>query len=214
MNILAAIPVKKSLNEKLRERMIQQADELAKQPDVTVAIHENEPIVEAIAGRSDYVLKRSMNLCHARNTLLDKYLKPEHEYVMWIDADIVNYPEDLPHRLLREVEVGICAPMILIEGTERYYDTYTHLDWRGTPARAAAPYFDDDGDLVAMSCVGGCYLIPAEIHRAMHYTPSGGPGMEHLTLMRVAKKMGFDIYVSRRVKVYHADLPKWGEAYH
>ena len=214
MNILAAIPVKKSLNEALRARMAIQADALAKQNGITVAIHENEPVVEAIRGRADYVLKRSMNLCHARNSLLDIYLKPEHEFVMWIDADIVDYPEDLALRLLREVSDGVIAPMILIEGTDRYYDTYTHIDLKGTPARAATPYFDVDDDLIPMSCVGGCYLMPAEVHRAMHYTPSGGPGMEHLTLMRVAKKMGFDIFVTRRVKVYHADLPKWGEIYH
>lgn len=213
-DVLVAIPLKKSLNEKLRERMNYLSGQLNKQTGMKVVIYENEPIVEEIQGRADYVFKRSMNLCHARNLLLEKYLKPEHRYVLWIDADIVDYPPDLAYLLFEKAEKGIVAPMILIEGTEEYYDTYTHIDYRGNSAKWYKPYFDINHNLIPMSCVGGCYLIPARIHRAAKYTPYGGPGMEHLNLMKKAMKMGFPIYVSRQVVVYHAQLPKWGEAYH
>ena len=30
-----------------------------------------------------------------RNILVHKYLKPTHDFVLWMDADVVNYPADL-----------------------------------------------------------------------------------------------------------------------
>eukprot|EP01048_Picozoa_sp_COSAG05_P005815 COSAG05_NODE_355_length_10856_cov_7.197174_8_plen_57_part_00 len=34
-----------------------------------------------------------------RNTLITRFLKPHHEHVLWLDADVVRYPPDMVTRL-------------------------------------------------------------------------------------------------------------------
>ena len=218
MKILAAIPMKSSLNEHLRERMWANATKMKNQHPVNIdlAIYENEP-AEAVPDRDhpDYVMARSRNLAAARNALLDRYLTNDFDYVLWIDADIVAYAPSLGLDLIAETdERAIIAPTLLIEGTSVYYDTFTHIDADGIQAKAAFPYFEDRRRMVPMSCVGGCYIAPADIYKNERYKPSPGAGMEHLTLMQYAIQNGYSIYVSRANRVYHANLPAWGEAYH
>jgi len=210
MNVLTAIPVKSTLNKRLRERLYTNVAWF----EGVVAMHENTPQETPVRSRSDYVLIRSRNLANARNELLGAYLKPEHTHVLWIDADVVEFPSNLAQQLLSISDHDIVAPMLLIEGTDRYYDTYTHVEIGNRPAQAEAPYFYSEADPVRMDCVGGCYIIPAEIFKTQRYEPWGGLGMEHHVLMENARRQGYIVYVTRKVKVYHANLPLWGEEFH
>ena len=48
----------------------------------------------------------------------DRYLRPEHEYVIWLDADVVKYPSDLILRLYETNPHGVSAPLVLIENSD------------------------------------------------------------------------------------------------
>ena len=51
-------------------------------------------------------------------TLCGRYLRPEHEYVIWLDADVVKYPSDLILRLYETNPHGVSAPLVLIESSD------------------------------------------------------------------------------------------------
>jgi hypothetical protein len=46
----------------------------------------------------------------------------EWDYLLWVDADVVDYPLDLPTRLIDSNPTGVSAPMVLIEGRKDFYD--------------------------------------------------------------------------------------------
>lgn len=142
----------------------------------------------------------------ARNTMLDMYLKKTHTHVLWIDADVVEYPTDLATRLHAIDAEGIIAPLPLIENTVRFYDCYGFVGARGQRAeRVWPPYME----MTSMQSVGTCYLAPASLyHAGARYEPTEGH-TEHYSVCRKAKRVS----VARDVVVYHADLPKWGEAW-
>ena len=215
VKILMAIPVKRDLNDDLKARMFALLDEVKKaHPEIDIFIWENDPIVEPQRGTPGYVMDRSKNLVNARNGLLEQIDIDKYTHVLWIDADIIKYPLDLAYQLLSVSKTDIVAPMILIDGSVQYYDTYTHIEAWGRQAEPAPPYFYSQEDKIEMDCVGGCYIIPAEIYKTTRYKPYGGPGMEHYYLMNEAKRWGYKIFVSRNVVVYHARLPDWGEEFH
>jgi hypothetical protein len=45
----------------------------------------------------------SLYMRHAtvRNYMLDTYLKEEHTHVLWVDSDLIDYPADLPGKLMQ-----------------------------------------------------------------------------------------------------------------
>ena len=47
-----------------------------------------------------------------------RYLRPEHEYVLWLDADVVKYPPDLVLRLYETNPHGVSAPLVVIEDSD------------------------------------------------------------------------------------------------
>ncbi len=63
------------------------------------------------------------NIGPIRQALVEEHLG-EHDYVLWIDADVVDYPPDLPSRLIERDPLGISAPLVLAAGGGgRFYDT-------------------------------------------------------------------------------------------
>ena len=58
-------------------------------------------------------------LAHIRNIVIRRFLDPTiHEYVLWVDADVVDYPADLISRLHAANPGGVTAPLVLIEGSD------------------------------------------------------------------------------------------------
>ena len=153
----------------------------------------------------------------ARNELLKIYLKPEHEYVFWIDVDIVECYSDMIEQLIYiayadggSPDSYITAPLVLIEGTDTFYDIggFTQAwSW----ASPNPPYFKGD-NIVMLTSVGSCYLAPAWIYRdGARYISDNDRQIEHQPVMLFAMKHGVKIRASRSLVVQHANLPKWHE---
>lgn len=142
----------------------------------------------------------------ARNSMLDLYLQPKHTHVLWIDADVVDYPADLATRLHAHDSAGIVAPLPLIEGSNRFYDVYGFVDSHGRRLeKPYAPYLSGP-----MQSVGTCYLAPASIyHAGARYEPTEGH-TEHMSICKKAKRVS----VASDIRIYHANLPKWGMEWH
>lgn len=215
-SIMLAVPVKAGFNEQLAKILKDNlASVRARLPGiVNVVTYHNEPIHTNLDKTSqDYVYKRSENLANARNKLLYNYMDSWYDFVVWLDADIVQFPSNLPKLLCEEGR--IVAPRIIIEDTALYYDTFTHLPLNADKVSPNPPYFNSNADYIPMRCVGGCYSVPAWLYRdaGLQYTPSNEPGMEHLEFMRHARHNGIEIVVNQAITVKHANLPKYGIAF-
>lgn len=158
----------------------------------------------------------------ARNRFIAQNLESKHDWVLWTDADLVEARHDLIVDLL--VMIGqqivnrddwqhtIAAPFVLIEGQDRFYD-YGGFIQNGHMFSPAPPYCDGDG-VIELDSVGSCYLVPAELYRmGGRYDPVGDE-VEHLSFHRFAKSKGYRIFANRGLTVRHADLPRWGLAWH
>lgn len=139
----------------------------------------------------------------ARNAMLPRYLRKHHTHVLWIDADVVDYPADLATRLHARDSEGIIAPVPLIEGSDRFYDVYGFVNSRGQRmARPYPPYMD----MSSMLSVGTCYLAPASIyHAGARYATTEGH-TEHYSVCRHAVRVS----VTSEIIIRHANLPAWG----
>jgi hypothetical protein len=236
MSLLVAVPVKETLHPTLKARACELAGAVCAEArnrelfgDVTLGWHEDllPPTPPPGAGRF-------WHQARARNDLLAAHLRPEHEWVLWVDADLVDYPADLPAQLYAASPGNIVAPLVLIEGTSdrpegpAFYDTlgFIHGGQR-TPARP--PYWPgaNGSSLVELESVGCIYLIPAWVLRSgvAYASPPVDKDVDHPSLwntghtdhwpvMQQARALGLEVVCYTGAAAYHAALPNWGEAWH
>lgn len=157
-------------------------------------------------------------LARMRQAVIDDYLKPHHTDVLWIDADIVDYPVDL-YQQLREVSLtGLVSPLVLVEGTELNYDTASFREDIRYRSSQAPPWFGAPGPVVDLLSVGGCVLVPADVHRQQQFYAQSDEddswNTEWLSICSYAARTSLPIRCDTRIRVYHAHLPKYGEEYH
>lgn len=199
MNVLVATPARKTTRAAFLSRSEEVYESLA-WPEKERALYLND----FPPGRGRY-----HNNARARNELIETYLKPKHTHVLWMDVDIVEVPPDLIEQLGEITEKDIVAPFVLIEGTERFYDVGGFQQF-GCWFDFAWPHCLG-GAVCEVDSVGSCYLVPVEVYRqGARYQPNGND-VEHLSLMRQARKAGYRIFACRNIVAYHADLPKWGQ---
>lgn len=153
----------------------------------------------------------------ARNALLNLVLRDDHDYVLWLDADLVEFPPDLPQQLLTARRGGqqtnIIAPLVLIEGTTLFYDTHGFRELHGARVQAEPPYFQHPGHDVLLASVGCCYLAPAWLYLSgIRYAPTPNH-TEHWSVMQAARDRGVAIHCYPEVVVYHANLPHYGQEF-
>jgi glycosyltransferase involved in cell wall biosynthesis len=119
------------------------------------------------------VARRSV-LARSRNHLLLHALDDE-EWVLWLDADVIEYPPDVIERLLAAGQ-DIVHPHCVLEYGGRSYDTNA---WRDHGTR----HLHDlraEGDLVPLDSVGGTMLlVRADVHRDGIVFPSFPYGLPH-----------------------------------
>lgn len=208
--VLVAIPYKDTLHPALYERMNYLAGRLVGgNPDYLLDIvckKSSGPGMFKNTGSNPF-----QGHANARNALLNRYLS-DHDMVMWIDADLVDYPADIITRLDKANPGGVTAPVVLIEGTRRFYDTYGYRQ-NGKQVLCDWPYFNPTGQLVTLDSVGCAYLIPASVYVNQPYVTMPDQ-TEHYSIMLAAKKQGLKIACYTDMTIYHANLPLYGENWH
>lgn len=227
-NLLVAIPVKDDLNPTLKRRASALLAALKKDGrnqsifNIELAFYEDSGAPTPPDGGKWYHQAR------ARNELIRAYLRPYHNYVLWIDADLTDYPADLPAALYEANPDGITAPLVLIEGTEQFYDTLGFIE-HGRRANHARPYFHTNPDnrgLVNLDSVGCVYLMPSFLldrvrYASLPYNPDEDHSTiartghtDHWPIMKAARAQGITVACLTTVTAVHADLPKYGENWH
>lgn len=159
----------------------------------------------------------SLYMRHAtvRNYMLDRYLTEEHDAVLWIDSDLIEYPADLPTRLAEFGERTIVAPLALLSPSAgwpgRFYDIGGFIE-KGNRARMWRPYFEQQGEIIELDSVGCCYLAPAALYRAgVRYSPPVTDYyVEHHSVMTEARRRGYRVCCLTTTHVIHAWLPDFG----
>lgn len=207
MRVLVAIPYKRTLHPELHSRMVELSDALVSaNPGYDIEMVRMIDKMRPMAKTPPFAAQ-----ARARNALLDRYLN-NHDLVMWIDADLVAYPAEIITQLDRANPGGVTAPLVLIEGTEQFYDTYGYRQ-NGMPISHIPPYFDPCGQVVELEAVGCIYLIPAWVYQHNRYNVIPGQ-TEHYSIMDAARRARLKIVCATDIIAYHADLPRYGEAWH
>ena len=189
---------------------------------IEISVHENEQ-PEAPQG-AGYWWKQA----RARNEFVQHYLKPHHDLVLWIDADIVDYPTSLPRQLYGVNPLGITAPLVLIDKTWTFYDLFGFIK-NGQRSSQSAPYFAGMNvplpKFVELESVGSIYMSPAWLHRStpfesevtngdLHPSLAGYGYTDHWPIMRLAREVGLIVGCLTTAVAFHADLPSYGESWH
>lgn len=129
--------------------------------------------------------RRRAGIASARNDLLRQALDDAHDWVLWIDADVVDYPRDIAKRLMA-ADAKIVAPHCVLEPGGRTFDRNSFVS-TATPSRVELYRNIKDGllqppaywdyrrhledlrylDRVPLDGVGGTVLlVDANCHRA------------------------------------------------
>jgi len=159
----------------------------------------------------------------ARNELIDLYLTPDIDYVLWLDVDLVKVPRDLIETLMSVAPDSIVAAVVYVERVNDgsacfgnggwFYDTGAFIK-DGLHASTDPIFPGYTGGAVEVESVGCCYIIPADVYRKGARYSAIGCEVEHVALMKQARAMGYHIYMTDAARCEHAYLPKYGEAWH
>lgn len=224
-SILVAVPIRPSLPAALS----QLARELAwamvpANPDHALTLHFDFEPIERVPGETTPWAK----VARVRNRMLDRVDFRRWDYVLWIDADVMAYPHDMPTRLIAANPEGITSPLVFIEGSEILYD-WAACIYKGKdgiepdnreylPGRNIAtlpPYWleSDVAEFVEMDCVGTVTMVPAKLYNWIRYEDH--PAFtDHYSICRAARSCGRKVGILRTCTALHADLPKYGEPFH
>jgi len=177
---------------------------------------------DGLRWRPEIQLQRRAHLASVRNRLLSGALG-HHQWVLWLDADLVDYPADLVWQLLEpghDVAVPLC---VKADGSVFDLNTFCFDPDRGAAER---PEFLRDGlyqpprgvgrryldselhGWVPVDGVGGTsLLVRGDLHRSGLTFPaySHGGYIETEGLAALAKDMGIVCWGTGRIKVVHAD---------
>jgi hypothetical protein len=167
-------------------------------------------------------------LCRVNNRLLQSVSVDQFDYLLWIDADIVSYPPEMPSKLMAENPSGVSSPMVLIEGSERFYDWLGFIQLSKKDVRPgelgpfpernlgqSPPYWTETpiDDVVEMDCVGAVTLVPAHLFEKVRYK-TFVEFAGHMEICNAVKAEGGKVVVVRSLVARHADLPQYGHAWH
>jgi hypothetical protein len=230
--VLTVIPVKPTLHPEIRRMSAESAHAMvAANPDLELSIifdTRSEP-------KHDTDHTPWSKVARVRNKVLDSIDLSKWDYLFWVDADVIRYPADMPTRLLTENPTGVSAPMVMIDGNmeglvnTRFYDMAAfiiegrdHIEPTvaipfipGRNVWYTPPYWPDEPttDVVRMDCVGTITMVPAHIYKTARYEDH--PAFtDHYPICKEARRQGLPVTAHRNITAFHANLPKYGEAWH
>lgn len=207
MNLLILQPIRPNHPESLRRAANLALWRLTTPDGWTVTTHQDDTLITPDPSPSIYAKHAAV-----RNYMLDTYLKPEHDLVLWIDSDLIAYPADLIQTLSTANPGGITAPFVFLDHHPgRFYDIGGFIE-HGRRFGLHAPYCLQTAPVVHLDSVGCLYLAPAALyHAGVRYSaPPTDYYVEHWSVMQQAKALGYPIVGLRDVQATHAFLPAFG----
>lgn len=152
-------------------------------------------------------------LAKTRNRIIEQSLK-DQQYVFSIDSDIVDFPPGILDVLIQH-DVDVVAPLVVIEGTEQFYDTLAFVH-QGRQFNHLIPYCKAcrEKRLFEVDSVGTCYLVKRKVYDAKVRYGMGQNISEQITFCNNARQKGFKVWVDPNITVFHANLRKYGENFH
>jgi hypothetical protein len=155
------------------------------------------------------IMRRAV-LARSRNHLLFRALDDE-DWVLWLDADVIEYPPDIIGRLLATGK-GIVHPNCVLNYGGRSFDENA---WRG-PDHTLLSELRAEGDLVELDAVGGTMLlVRADLHRdglifppfpygrRLHSVPPNSLTFETEGLALMARDMGHRCWGMPNLEIRH-----------
>jgi len=234
--VAVLIPSAPDLHRQLKGLMLDNARNLMRSnPCIKVQTFIDGGPIETLAEDTRPLSKTA----RLRNRMIDSLDLKEWDYVLWIDADVVEYPPNLPTLLLKDHPNGVTAPTVLIEepgpaGPNQFYDTtaFTLKGQHDFMANESFPYVagrsvelfypwvpgpwadTKEAELVNVDGVGTVYMVPAEVFRKGHRYADHERLTEHWSIVEQAHEMKYPVKMHRGVLVRHAHLPKYGHHWH
>lgn len=241
INCYVAMPMKPSLHPALKEKAMQlAARSIQACPDLNLTFVVDAHPIPAEPGDSTPWSR----VARARHHLLNLINLTNYEWIIWVDADLVDYQADLfqwlVHGAITYADKGICAPTVLIEDTATFYDACgfiykgaEHMDpgnrayIPGRNINCNPPYYNFD-DLttfdngvptsVQMACVGTVYAVHRDIYTSAPIRHADHPAFtDHFSICSRAWEMGRKVVALPNVIAWHADLGSGkypGESWH
>ncbi|KAI9316641.1 Anp1-domain-containing protein [Dichotomocladium elegans] len=176
-------------------------------------------------------LRRSF-MARSRNYLLSAALKDDHAWVLWLDADLVEYPPTILEDLM-SVDVDVVVPNCLRETEDRSFWGYDKNNWQETERSLELqkdldpdyvllegyyeflthrylmvdmPTHHDRLEKVPLDGVGATFtLVKAHVHREGANFPAFvyKHQVETEGFAKMAKSMGFGVYGLPSYLIYH-----------
>ena len=167
-------------------------------------------------------LKRRSIIAQVRNYLLEKCLNNKHQWVLWVDSDVIHWENDCIQQLL-SFNKDILVPHCVREDNGRTFDlnSFKYKDdkrrnWRTylrdgliqPPVGYGRLYLEDfpEHDLVSLDGLGGTMmLVKADIHRQGLIYPDYilHKHIETEALAFMARDMGYECWGTPQVTIVH-----------
>ena len=112
--VLVAVPFRESMPDSITERLASLLGEL-ECGSAAAGFQLTLGLTSASAPKESRDLTGRGRISAVRSGLVARFLRPEHAYVLWLDADIVDAPADLVARLHAANPGGVSAPAVVIE---------------------------------------------------------------------------------------------------
>ena len=112
--VLVAVPFRESMPDSITERLASLLGEL-ECGSAAAGFQLTLGLTSASAPKESRDLTGRGRISAVRSGLVARFLRPEHAYVLWRDADIVAAPPDLVARLHAANPGGVSAPAVVIE---------------------------------------------------------------------------------------------------
>ncbi|KAI8353665.1 hypothetical protein EDC96DRAFT_447188 [Choanephora cucurbitarum] len=172
-------------------------------------------------------------MARSRNYLLTTALKEEHDWVLWLDVDIVQFPTSIL-KDLQKLDVDVVVPNCLKETDDGSFWGYDQNNWQETEESIALqesldadvvllqgyeqletkrlamvdmPTHGNPLDKVPLDGVGATFtLVKANVHREGVIFPPFPykHQVETEGFAKMAKTMGFGVYGLPAYLIYHA----------
>ena len=235
--VLIIIPIRPGLNETIRAMALAAAfDMMGANPSHELSYLIDNQLEPKQPGDGPVWAK----VARVRNRILASINLSAYDYLLWIDADIIAYPPDMPTKLIAANPDGMTAPMVLVENSTRFYDCAgfiqkgrSHIEpnnprfLRGRNLMHDPPYWfpaPPVDEVVEMDCVGAVTCIPTEMYLqtigpkdilVAPYDEHEPSFTDHWPLAQRVRNRGQRVRVHRGVTAFHANLSQYpGEGWH